>query len=629
MGLFDHFRKKKSGRAEEAAQEQDLTEKKESQEAGAKAAADAKTGAQASSAASDAGTAEPEASAPKEAPESSKPEENAVKESSEPAGEHAEAEAEPEGPAEQAAEDAAVAEAGEADTGAAKSGDKSEEQAAQAGPDSAVDGTNEAKAQEPESKSNPGAARQKTQRLGVTAIFKVDTAFAMDHDGTPATLVSGFLEMGTISVGDSLVLTDANNGVRATFPVSGLERLGRDPLPKITFEEGGANQNAYAIYVNNTPPETFHQGDKCYRIEQNRGRNNPDRVSEQRAAQLAGILKAGILNESTLGKLSIQELCFMIRMIRQIHEQNEVNDFENKESALEKELCRKMNEADELFIMMDRTTNMPFLDQGAVDIYSKESFARDAMDFYRRQFRQLAILRYEKKASPFPDKMSLYRYLYYTGVNLVTVDNGQFKVTLDRDEIEKDPGLNELNRLPFKVTNPALRFALNSLLSEARWPVKYAQHEQNVKLREVRMLDQLDKAILLLPVRAEGHRLSGLVTYRSLPHNAKIQIPHITDKKQQHFLPFFTDPFEFQRVYSTKEWAALPCDIKHALMMDPRIGLIINPVAENFVLTVDGKKALITAFAQREKQLRAEEEKEKKTDVETKPDIGPGPGDAG
>lgn len=466
--------------------------------------------------------------------------------------------------------------------------------------------------------------KAKTQRLGVTAIFRIDAAFAMDHDGTPSTLVSGILEKGTISLGDSLVLTDAQNRVRATFPVNGLERLGRDPLPKITYEEGTGNQNAYAIYVDNTDPSVFEKGFKCYRIEQNRGRNNPDRVSEKRAAQLAGILRTGILEEETLRKLSIQELCFMIRMIRQIHEQNEVNDFENKESTLEKELCRKVYEADVLYVTIDRTTNMPFLDQGAVDIYSKESFARDAVDFYRRQFRQLAILKYEKHESPFPDKMSLFRYLYYTGVNLVTIDNGQFKVTVDRDEIEKDPGLNELNRLPFKVTNPSLRFALNSLLSEARWPVKYKQHKQNVKTREVRMLDQLDKAILLLPVKAEGHRLSGLVTYRSLPKNAKIQIPHITDKKQQHFLPFFTDPFEFQRLYSTKEWAALPCDIKHALIMDPRIGIIINPVAENFVLTVEGKKALIAAFAQREKQLKEEEQAEKEPRDEEKPDIGPG-----
>lgn len=607
MGIFDHFRKKKTGPAEEQTagvlkpeqedgkqnveasepeqkQEAEVTRPVEKQTAAVPESASEHTAAAASGAAAkqDPGEAAPER---EQAPEEAAPEREQEAEAPEPAQK----------------QEAEASEAAQKTEGTASENEQ------------------------------PQAAPKSSQRLGVTAIFRVDTAFAMDHDGTPATLVSGFLEMGTISVGDSLVLTDANNGVRATFPVSGLERLGRDPLPKITFEEGGANQNAYAIYVNNTAPETFHPGDRCYRIEQNRGRNNPDRVSEKRAAQLAGILRAGILDEGTLGKLTIQELCFMIRMIRQIHEQNEVNDFENKESALEKELCRKVYEADELFVMMDRTTNMPFLDQGAVDIYSKESFARDAMDFYRRQFRQLAVLRYEKKASPFPDKMSLFRYLYYTGVNLVTVDNGQFKVTLDRDEIEKDPGLNELNRLPFKVTNPALRFALNSLLSEARWPVKYAQHEQNVKLREVRMLDQLDKAILLLPVRAEGHRLTGLVTYHSLPRNAKIQIPHITDKKQQHFLPFFTDPFEFQRVYPAKEWAALPCDIKHALMMDPRIGLIINPVAENFVLTVDGKKSLIAAFAQREKQLKAEEEAGKKADAQAqgKPDIGPGPSDAG
>jgi hypothetical protein len=607
MGLFDHFRKKKTGPAEEQTagvlkpeqedgkQNVEASEPEQKQEAEVTRPVEKQTAAVPESTSEQTAAAASGAAA-KQAPEEAAPEREQAPEEAAP-----EREQEAEAPEPAQKQEAEASEAAQKTEGTASENEQ------------------------------PQAAPKSSQRLGVTAIFRVDTAFAMDHDGTPATLVSGFLEMGTISVGDSLVLTDANNGVRATFPVSGLERLGRDPLPKITFEEGGANQNAYAIYVNNTAPETFHPGDKCYRIEQNRGRNNPDRVSEKRAAQLAGILRAGILDEGTLGKLTIQELCFMIRMIRQIHEQNEVNDFENKESALEKELCRKVYEADELFVMMDRTTNMPFLDQGAVDIYSKESFARDAMDFYRRQFRQLAVLRYEKKASPFPDKMSLFRYLYYTGVNLVTVDNGQFKVTLDRDEIEKDPGLNELNRLPFKVTNPALRFALNSLLSEARWPVKYAQHEQNVKLREVRMLDQLDKAILLLPVRAEGHRLTGLVTYHSLPRNAKIQIPHITDKKQQHFLPFFTDPFEFQRVYPAKEWAALPCDIKHALMMDPRIGLIINPVAENFVLTVDGKKSLIAAFAQREKQLKAEEEAGTKAGVQApeKPDIGPGPSDAG
>ena len=601
MGLFDHFRKKKAGQEEE--QETGVKRHDPEEEPEARAAQ----------------VREPEPSRPDEKPEAqaSEPERKPDREVTEPVRKQTDAvddtarKPEPEAPEAKAPE---VPES-------------VKKQPAEPETDKAVSNSGTA----PQESTGAQSAQKSSQRLGVTAIFRVDTAFSMDHDGTPATLVSGFLEMGTISVGDSLVLTDANNGVRATFPVSGLERLGRDPLPKITFEEGGENQNAYAIYVNNTAPETLKPGDKCYRIEQKRGRNNPDRVSEERAAQLAGILKAGILDESTLGRLTIQELCFMIRMIRQIHEQNEVNDFENKEAALEKELCRKMREADELFVMMDRTTNMPFLDQGAVDIYSKESFARDAMDFYRRQFRQLAILRYEKAASPFPDKMSLFRYLYYTGVNLVTVDNGQFKVTLDRDEIEKDPGLNELNRLPFKVTNPALRFALNSLLSEARWPVKYEQHEQNVKLREVRMLDQLDKAILLLPVRAEGHRLTGLVTYHSLPRSAKIQIPHITDKKQQHFLPFFTDPFEFQRVYPTKEWAALPCDIKHALMMDPRIGLIINPVAENFVLTVDGKRSLIAAFAQREKQLKAEEEAAGKESGEAKekPDIAPDPSDAG
>lgn len=619
MGLFDHFRRKKAEKAEEAEAEvqvrQDVTPAEKAAVSDEEIAASVKAA---------------QADVPEEEEkqrEAAKPAPTADAQAQTEENQAAENQAADEERADTAAEEPEAAKKSEPEPEAevksepdaeANAAPKDEEKGAS---EKAAKDTSEEKEQKTGSKKAEAQKRQSS--LGVTAIFRVDAAFAMDHDGTPATLVSGILERGTITLGDSLVLTDEGNHVRATFPVSGLERLGRDPLPKITHEEGSENQNAYAIYVNNTDPAIFQKGDRCYRIEQKRGQNNPDRVSEERAAKLAGILKAGILNEETLSPLSIQELCFMIRMIRQIHEQNEVNDFENKESTLEKELCRKVYEADELFVTVDRTTNMPFLDQGAVDIYSKESFARDAVDFYRRQFRQLVILKYEKKASPFPDKMSLFRYLYYTGVNLVTIDNGQFKVTVDRDEIEKDPGLNELNRLPFKVTNPALRFALNSLLSEARWPVKYEQHQQNVKLREVRMLDQLDKAILLLPVKVEGHRLSGLVTYHSLPRNAQIQIPHITDKKQQHFLPFFTDPFEFERIYSTKEWAALPCDIKHALMMDPRIGLIINPVAENFVLTVEGKRALVTAFAQREKELKAEEQAEKESQNEQKPDIGP------
>ena len=165
------------------------------------------------------------------------------------------------------------------------------------------------------------------------------------------------------------------------------------------------------------------------------------------------------------------------------------------------------------------------------------------------------------------------------------LDNGAYSMQIKREEILPPPDWSGLEPINVPVTNPSLRFAVNTYLAEARWGVDYAEREDNLKNKENQMISELRKGKFLIPIKSTDVEKTG--KNESILNNGRtINFALITNSQEKAFVPLFTDWLEFEKSYSKDEWNGMIITIKDAFSMAKNNeGMVINPFGENLIIS--------------------------------------------
>ena len=406
--------------------------------------------------------------------------------------------------------------------------------------------------------------------------FRIDDVYTVQRDEVPSTFLSGFLLKGTLHDGEGIVVYSEENKPVLTCKITGIERIGRDTFSEITFDEEGGNNNAYGIWVDNPNADLFKPGYFITSLVNGKNKTNKDRLSDERIKELYEMID-NEAERDALRFLSIQELS---AMAQKLNKENNPTKRDVHEQVINL-LYKKIAEADELFLTIDETTRAPFFNNGCVDIYSLESYAYDAVDFYGKQFRKLKVIKSDDESISAP----LFIWLTLLGIKTVTIDNGQHHVPLDvarflTDEDKKN-SLIEVSENHPPFFNPKFRYAMNVCLSELRWPVNYPERKNNCEEKDKKMWEAYNRSNLIIPIKKDAENKG------KPPAKGQVAIPHINNNNNEEFIALFTDIDELSKLYKLDDWGLMLIGPKQALELDDNVGLVINPMTENLIIAKD------------------------------------------
>ena len=408
------------------------------------------------------------------------------------------------------------------------------------------------------------------------SIFRIDDVYTVQRDEVPSTFLSGFLLKGTLHDGEGIVIYSQENKPVLTCKITGIERIGRDTFSEITFDEEGGNNNAYGIWVDNQNADLFKPGYYITSLVNGKNKSNKDRLTDERVNELYGMIDNKD-EHAALRFLSIQELS---AIAQKLNKENNPTKRDVHEQVINL-LYKKISEAEELYITLDETTRAPFFNNGCVDIYSLESYADDAVDFYGKQFRKLKVVKADKENLSCP----LFIWLTLLGVKTVTIDNGQHHVPLNVERFlsdeDKKNSLIEISKDHPPFFNPAFRYAMNICLSELRWPVNYPERKANCEEKDKKMWTAYNHSNLIIPIKKDPNNQG------KPPAKGQVAIPHINNNNNEEFIALFTDIDELSKLYKLDDWGLMLIGPKQALELDDNVGLVINPMTENLIIAKD------------------------------------------
>ena len=109
-----------------------------------------------------------------------------------------------------------------------------------------------------------------------------------------------------------------------------------------------------------------------------------------------------------------------------------------------------------LYIAYDKNTKYPYLDfQGRAWIFSEKEFADKAEEYFNKeetflQMKELINL----------NVMNEFGKLHYLGIEKVIIDNGQYNIEINRNDILPPPDYSNIPARKIPVMNPKLQFAM-------------------------------------------------------------------------------------------------------------------------------------------------------------------------
>ena len=286
----------------------------------------------------------------------------------------------------------------------------------------------------------------------------------------------------------------------------------------------------------------------------------------------------------------------MICRLQQMNEQTEMPDYNEKGQLLYDAVVEKLKMSSSLYILLDKSTGLPYIIEGTVDVYSEEILAKHALHFYENQYHKSLILKeVPKKNSGLPGRISLFAWLYYLGMEKLLINNGSYQLLMNRSDFLEDPSEEKGAELPVPVSNPALRFEMADLLGEVRWPVSYPEREEKIAAKKNAVLNELVKSKLLVPVKYNGDLNVGQNSL-SAEQGQGLILPRITNKQKKAFLPLFTDWMEFEKAYKRNDWGCVVFSMADAIRATGGDNIVINPLAENLVLDREDIKEIINIY---------------------------------
>lgn len=251
-----------------------------------------------------------------------------------------------------------------------------------------------------------------------------------------------------------------------------------------------------------------------------------------------------------------------------------------------KEVIRKIQTSEEVFTIISRATNQPFV------ICDPENFNDQVWIFenkedLEKETKHLAEMKNPLAAIKVENKsfLSFYTVLYTLGVNSVVFFEKEKKTELDLEEIVKMPDFSALPEERRPLFNPQLQLSGIYFMQEFR---------RGVDLKEKINLAELEEEVAANMVKSKY-----LLAVQNAEDGEKnVKVPYIQNQNGDIFQPIFTDPEEFRKFNSEKKFRALMvsfADLEKALIPTAK-GAVINPRGFNLLIPKDKIPALRQRF---------------------------------
>jgi len=345
------------------------------------------------------------------------------------------------------------------------------------------------------------------------------------------------------------------------------------------------------------------------------------RLSRERESQICSQIEAK-MEEGAENDYSVQEMIFALTHIRDMgniskSQGEEQNTWKETSTALYQKMLEKLRKLDKVYLTIDKNTNYPFLNNGFVDVYTREEYAQLAVLFYQEQFRELEVrampvlgaeLLKQEEGKPLAAQLPAFVLLYYLGMENILLDDGLYRVALSRGDVLPPPDHKGKPEIAIPVTNPALRRRILDFFGEARWKVNYEKRAAVLQAKEHAMLAEVARAKLLIPMKYEGAAQPASGMHQIVfDKDTKLMFAAIKNTAGENFTPVFTDFLELGKMYQPKDWGAAVISILDAIRINKGEGIAINPAGENLILKEKAIAALTEIMEQQKRQREAEE----------------------
>lgn len=314
-----------------------------------------------------------------------------------------------------------------------------------------------------------------------------------------------------------------------------------------------------------------------------------DPISAERKEEVGALVYEPTLRPDQMKALTLQELLFLLNTEILFNKKAGLLNFEKNHRIIHNDMLRRIHEAEKLYILYNKHTGYPLIDNGFGLVYLEKEHAEKAAELYQKQYRQAVVAERPGEAAPALEDgrhpVALFDFLYYLGIENVLIDNGWYKAIVQRNEISAPPTAFNGNQDPSKnpPTSPHLAFAMIDFANEAKWPVKYAKREEVLQAKMNRINALIPRSRYIVPVQdAEGTETKGL----KLPlEKLKLVTKENPEGIEKGFLPVFTDLFEYSRGFKQKGYRPCGFDFKNVVsLLSGAEGIVINPRGESVVV---------------------------------------------
>lgn len=278
-----------------------------------------------------------------------------------------------------------------------------------------------------------------------------------------------------------------------------------------------------------------------------------------------------------LNLLDIQEIAFLIFSAKHFEDEKAFPNinFDQKIQIFTEVLNDKIKSAKDLFIVYDTNTEYPYLDdEGRSWIFSEEEYANKAVDYYNEQ---LIMLKAEK--IPVDDRLKFFSLFHILGIEKLLMDNGQYAITVNRNDLLPPSNYSETPTINIPVTNSKLQHAIIRFFQMLYTKYDFANKNRTLSQLEGNMFEEVINAKYLVPMQLKETTPSipdeqGVVT---LKEGTTISFANLVAPDESVWLPAFTDWNEFEKAYDKTIWQSNITTYNDLLALSKNIeGIVIN-----------------------------------------------------
>lgn len=305
------------------------------------------------------------------------------------------------------------------------------------------------------------------------------------------------------------------------------------------------------------------------------------------------------VSQEELDGLEIQELIFLVHAAKRFKAEEAFPDvyLDERMKVFLGVLYEKIKTAETLYLACDQATGYPYVDgDDRVWMFSQKVFAENAEDYFRQQ-----LLMLEMQPIGGEEVLKTFAQLHILGLSKVLVDNGQYHIEIQRDEILPPPDWTGTPEISIPVTNPGLQRAMIRFFQTLHAPTGDPEARgQQLNALEAEMLDEILQAKFLVPMQVKESDASPADEHgmKTLKQGTILQFGVLSAKDGSAWLPAFTDWPEFEKVYDKTAWSSNIASYDDLLTVSGNLeGVVIN--CRGISLQIDAKnRERIEAFRQ-------------------------------